>query len=330
MHRQTPLTQGFVGYTSGGSRTLIDTIDDSTMMQQMKGTMMFNEAREKVECPQNYGFSSVVKPATKGKDGSIEDCAEGYMSYSGGNRSSAFCGVMDDRRYRPMGMKPGENSQYDDLGQMTLLRRTGLYILSLDNPDDSQQQGGGGSAPASRDGSGSSSGQTVERFVSVRHVEKQKQDRPKRGGGQGQNGGGGSGSGSGGATASARDSGTSSQSGSQQDFQHEGQTVNNEMRVSKKRIEFRNGDDSVVGYYDKASSTWCFIGKVKLGSENASNPVYGVNGGVGMTSDPNGADAVLVNAPKPGPPTSQDNQPLLDHIADLERRIIALEAARHA
>jgi phage gp45-like len=331
MHRQTPLTQGFTGYTSGGARALIDTIDDGKMMQQMKGSMM-GEGRESVECPQNYGFSSVVKPATKGKDGKIEDCAEGFMSYFGGNRTSNFCGVMDDRRYRPMGMKPGENSQYDDLGQMTLLRRTGVYILSLDNPDDSQQQGGGGSAPGSRDGSSGSgsSGQTTERFVSVRHVEKKKQDRPKRGGAQGQGGSSGGGS----ASPSVRDSsgsGTSGQSGSQQDYKHEGESVNNEMRVSKKRIEFRDGDDSVVGYYDKQSKKWCFIGEIHLGTEDSSHPVYGVNGGVGMTTETSGAGAVLVNAPKPGPPTSQDGQPLEDplaRIAALERRVAELEGRR--
>lgn len=308
MHRQTPLTAAFVGYTSGGARALIDTIDDGKMMQQMKGSMM-GESREKVESPQNYGFSSVVRPATKGKDGQIEDSAEGFMSYFGGNRSSNFCAVMDDRRYRPMGMKPGENSQYDDLGQMTLLRRTGLYLLSNDNPEDSQQSQSGGAAPGAR--ADSSSQQQTERFVSVRHVEKKKQDRPKRGGGQ-SSGGGGGGSASGGQSA--------------QDFKHEGESVNNEMRVSKKRIEFRDGDDSIVGYYDKQSKTWCFIGKVKLGTESAQHPVYGVNGGFGMTSDPGGSDAVLINAPNPGPPTSQDNQPLLDRIALLERRIATLES----
>jgi hypothetical protein len=292
MHRQTPLTAGFVGYTSGGSRTLIDEIDDSTNMQQMKGSMMFGEAREKVESPQNYGFSSVVRPATKDKNGKIQDCAEGFMSYFGGNRTGSFCAVMDDRRYRPMGLKPGENAQYDDLGQMTLLRRTGVYLLTNDNPEENSQQSGGASGGQRADSGGQ---QNTERFVSLRHVEKKKQDRPKRGSGS-QSGGGG---GSGGASAGTLDSSGGSGGGqSAKDYKHEGETVNNEMRVTKKRIEFRTGD-TVVGYYDKGSSTWCFIGKVKLGTESASHPVYGVNGGVGMTSDPNGSDAVLINAPKP-------------------------------
>jgi hypothetical protein len=274
-------------YDSGGARTIIDTVDDDRLMQEMAGNFMKGESRKEVEAPQNYGFSSVVRPATKGQDGQIQECAEGFISFMGGNRSFPVCTVMDDRRYRPRSLKPGENSQYDDLGQMTLLRRSGLYLLSLDSPDDSQQQSSGGAAPTAA--SGGSSGQTVARFVSMRHVEKQKQPPPQ----QSSSGGAGSGA-------------SSSQSSS--DFQHEGQSVNTEVRVNKSRIEFRVGN-TVVGYYDQPSSTWCFIGKVKLGTESASHPVYGVNGGVGMTSDPGGKDAVLINAPKPGPPTSQDTAP---------------------
>jgi hypothetical protein len=264
------------------------------MMQESNGNFMANEQRSGIEAPQNYGFTSTVRKATKDDQGKITSSAEGFVSFMGGNRSFPVMGIMDDRRYRPMSLKEGENSQYDDLGQMTLLRRTGLYLLSLDGPDDSQQQSGSSSSGASAhqtDTGSGSSGQNVERFVSVRHVEKQKQQRPQ------QSSGSQSGSSTGGSGSS-----------SSQEFQHEGQSVNLEMRVSKKRIEFYSGT-TVVGYYDKASSTWCFIGKVKLGTESASNPVYGVNGGVGMTSDPSGSDAVLVNAPKPGPPTSQDTEP---------------------
>lgn len=251
MHRQTPLTAGFVGYTSGGARALIDEIDDSKMMQQMKGSMM-GEAREKVESPQNYGFTSVVRPATKGKDGKIEECAEGFMSYFGGNRSSNFCAVMDDRRYRPMGLKPGENAQYDDVGQMTLMRRNGLYLLSNDNPEDNQSQsGGGGSTPGTRADSGGS--QKTERMVSLRHVEKKKQDRPKRGGG-GQGQGGGQGGGASAGTLADSGSAGGGQSSSK-DFKHEGETVNNEVRVTKGKVEIYTGDKTIA-VYDKQSNVW--------------------------------------------------------------------------
>lgn len=292
MHRATPANSAIRAYSSGGSRSVVDKVDDSKMMQEMGGNFMKGETRDKVESPQNYGFTSVVRPATKGKDGQITESAEAFISFMGGNRSFPVAGVMDDRRYRPMGLKPGENAQYDDVGQMTLMRRNGLYLLTNDNPEEqSSQQQGGGATPTAHDGtSGSSGQQTVERFVSLRHVEKKKQQRKKSGSSEG--------SGSGG----------TGQGQSQQDFKHEGESVNLEVRVNKKRIEFRSGND-VVGYYDKSSKTWCFIGKVKLGTDSAAHPVYGVNGGVGKTSDPSGTDAVLINAPKPGPPTSLDTEP---------------------
>jgi hypothetical protein len=223
-----------------------------------------------------------------------------------------------------MGLKPGENAQYDDVGQMTLLRRTGVYVLTNDNEEDKQQSQSGGGASAGQHAD-SGGGQKPERFVSVRHVEKKKQDRPKRGGQQGQSGQ----SGQGGASAGTQAASSGQSGGSSKDFKHEGETVNLEMRVSKKRIEFRSGD-SVVGYYDKGASRWVFIGEIKLGSEDASHPVYGVNGSVGKTTEPSGAGAVLVNAPKPGPPTSEDMAPLTLELrlADLERRVVELEARR--
>lgn len=269
MHRQTPLSAAYVGYTGGGSRTLIDKVDDDQLMQEMNGSMMFGEARQKVEAPQNYGFTSVVRPATKGKDGKIEDCAEGYMSYAGGNRSFSFCAVMDDRRYRPMGLKPGENAQYDDIGQMTLMRRNGLYLLTLDSEDDSQQQGGGGAGGggSSRDGSSGGSsggGQKVERMVSLRHVEKKKQQRQR--GQQGVGQGGGSGGGSGVSISQFDATGGSGSTGGSQtqpgakDFKHEGETVNTEIRATKKDIQILDGT-TVVAKYDKQTGAWTFTSK---------------------------------------------------------------------
>jgi Gp45 protein len=280
MHRQTPLTAGFVGYTSGGSRTLIHEIDDSTNMQQMKGSMMFGEAREKVESPQNYGFSSVVRPATKGKDGKIEDCAEGFMSYFGGNRTGSFCAVMDDRRYRPLGLKPGENCQYDDVGQMTLLRRTGLYLLSNDNPEDNQSQGSG-AAPGQHADSGGQ-GQNVERMVSLRHVEKKKQDRPKRGGGGQSGSGGGS---SGGAGAGTLDSSSGGSGQSAKDYKHEGETVNTEIRATKKDIQILDGE-TVVAKYDKGSGTWAFTSKHITLTASDSMTVECSNGALDIKGKP--------------------------------------------
>ena len=253
MHRSTPLAAAFRAYSAGGARSVVDSVNDNTLMQEMKGKFMANESRDKFEAPQNYGFSSVVLPATQGEGGK-KDGAEAFISFIGGSRSFAVAGVMDDRRHRPMGLKPGENAQYDDLGQMTLIRRTGTYMLTTDNPDESQSGsggGGGGGGGGGKDGSGG--GQQVERMVSLRHVEKKKQERQKPGGsGGGQDGGGG-------AVAFA-DSGQG-QTPDHSNYKHEGDSVNHEVRVTKKRIEFRSGD-KVVGYYDKEADTWFFTAKV--------------------------------------------------------------------
>ena len=100
MHRSTGANTLHRSYASGGSRHLVDEVEDKSLMQTTKGNAMKGEVRKDVEAPQNYGFTSVVADATKGKDGQIEQCAEGFMSYLGGNRSLPVCGVMDDRRHR--------------------------------------------------------------------------------------------------------------------------------------------------------------------------------------------------------------------------------------
>jgi hypothetical protein len=196
-----------------------------------------------------------VLPAKKGKDGQIEESAEAFMSFMGGNRSFPVASVMDDRRHRPMGLKPGENAQYDDIGQMTLMRRNGLFLLSLDSEDESQSQSGGASPKAE----GSSGGQKVERMASLRHVEKKKQERDKsgsipKGGGAApqqltpeQQ-----------AAQEAQEEKTKEERGK---FKHEGESVNTEVRCVANRIEFRSGDE-VVGYYEKSSQTWFFKGKI--------------------------------------------------------------------
>lgn len=267
MHRMTPRNAAYVGYTGGGARATVDNVDDGSMMQEMKGNFMKGEQRQKIEAPQNYGFTSVVLPAKKGKDGQIEESAEAFMSFMGGNRSFPVAGVMDDRRHRPMGLKPGENAQYDDLGQMTLMRRNGLFLLSLDSEDESQSQSGGGAQgkeagpeQQAEGGASGGGGKKVERMVSLRHVEKKKQERDKSGAKR---------EGSGGAAPKQL---TAEQMAAEEEqekktkeergkHKHEGETVNTEVRCTKNRIEFRTGD-KVVGYYDVSKDEWFFTAKV--------------------------------------------------------------------
>ena len=246
MHRQSSLTAGFVGYSSGGARSLVDTVDDETGMQEMKGSMLFGEAREKIESPQNYGFTSVALPAKKGKDGKIEECAEAYINYIGGNRSFPVAAVMDDRRHRPWALKPGENAQYDDAGQMTLMRRNGLFLLSL---DDEEGSGNGGASTRAESGE---QGENKERMVSLRHVNKKKQERPK---GKSESSEGGDSGGASAGTRAAEGGGGDQSNG--KDHKHEGETVNTEIRATKKKIEILDGE-TVVAVYNKEDKSWTF------------------------------------------------------------------------
>lgn len=165
MHRSTPRSTLNRSHSAGGGRALIGEVDDSTLMQSMKGSGMKGESMEGVESPQNYGFSSVVADATKGKDGQIEACAEGYMSYMGGNRSFPVCGVMDDRRHRMVNLgkdaAKGAVSMFGlkEWGQQFLITEDGMFLTGnkdkkkirfqlVENSNkekDQQQSGGGGS-----------------------------------------------------------------------------------------------------------------------------------------------------------------------------------------
>ena len=127
------------------------------------------EPVEGVEAPQNYGFTSVVMPATKGQSGEIDECAEGFMSYFGGNRSSNFCSVMDDRRYRLKELVQGNVAMFDHLQHQLHFNDDGMFMTGrtdkkmkfqlADPPQDNQQSGqssGGSGGQSSGSGSGGS------------------------------------------------------------------------------------------------------------------------------------------------------------------------------
>ena len=102
MHRATPYDINFRGYSSGGARSLVDNIADEHLMQEATDSQgMKGESWPTCEAPQNYGFTSVVADARKSSNpGEIQQCAEGFMSFIGGNRNFPVMASMDDRRHR--------------------------------------------------------------------------------------------------------------------------------------------------------------------------------------------------------------------------------------
>jgi hypothetical protein len=338
MHRNSLIeTAGRVFHQA--VRMTMNKANDNPMMQEMSFDGMMQEGRKIVERIQAFGITTMPLPRDQqsggdsggggspgGGDAPMGGKApEGLAIFLGGQRNHPVVIAVDDRRHRPMGMKPGESFQYDHQGQGTLIRNFATFMLSLD--DDGSGQQPGAVMLKDKDGKDTGQSQQQERYASVRHVVKKKQDRNSGSSPQANlqtwadagydiN------------AMSADERAAAASSPNRENYKHEGDTVNTEMRTTAKRIEFRSGDN-VVGYYDKGSSKWVFIGEVHLGSEDASHPIYGVNGGVGMTTATSGSGAVLVNATKPGPPTSMDGQPFEARdaeIAALKERVAALEA----
>lgn len=224
---------------SGMVRMTVNKINDNPFMQTMDFDGMNSDGRNKVERVQGYGFSSVPLPRDEGGaggkgaggqgEGTKGPAAEALAFFVGGQRNHPMILSVDDRRHRPMGMKPGENAQYDDLGQMNILRRTGAFMLSLDTAAQGSQQ-------------------AQSRMVSMRHVEKQKQERK---------------------AASEKDQAQVDQQ--RQDYKHEGESVNTEVRCTKTKIEIMDGD-TVVAVYDKSAKSWTFKAKNMITIECTDGP----------------------------------------------------------
>jgi Bacteriophage Mu Gp45 spike protein len=185
MHRATPLNTSIRAYTAGGSRSVVDKVDDTKLMQEMGGNFMANETRDAVESAQNYGFSSVVFDSEKGQDGKIAASAETFIGFMGGNRSFPSAGNMDDRRHRMFKLEKGDTAMFRGRGDKQQFHMTGdggfwtapqdktirMHLLQQDSSSNATVQqsggssgsGGGGASPSLRDtgggGSGSSSGQ---------------------------------------------------------------------------------------------------------------------------------------------------------------------------
>jgi len=139
MHRATPANSSFRGYVAGGARSTVLEVDDSKLMQEHKGDFLYNEEREGIESPQNYGFTSVCMDADKDQNGEVTTCAETFITFVGGNRSLPVAAPMDDRRHRLKKLEKGDVAIYrtkDDRQQLHMVKSdqyTGTYLSTRDD-----------------------------------------------------------------------------------------------------------------------------------------------------------------------------------------------------
>ena len=99
------------------SRAVVALVDDSLKMQGLQVNLLANVTRDGVERFQNYGFTSNPHPG-----------AEAIVVSVGGNQDHGIAIVVDDRRYRLIGLAEGEAVLSDDLGQKVHLTRNGIVI----------------------------------------------------------------------------------------------------------------------------------------------------------------------------------------------------------
>lgn len=100
-------------------RAIVAAIDDSTTMQTVQIELAADEAQDGAEHFQPYGFAAHPHPG-----------AEAIALSVGGLRGHALVITVADRRYRLTGLQAGEAALHDDQGQVVLLARDGIRIVS--------------------------------------------------------------------------------------------------------------------------------------------------------------------------------------------------------
>lgn len=255
------------------SRASVRDFNDNNLMQEItKADVMHSETPSDFERWQMVGMTSVPLKQDEdeqqqqqgqqgqqgggGSEGSDNynhnqpkgKSAEAVMLYLNGSRSHPVA-IVDDRRVRPYDMKNGEGAHYAPNGSEQM-----AYHKVADD-----QGKGEGYYLVTRDGKAyGKNSKEVERMVSMRHVEKQLQSREIQDQQQ-QGGGGGGGSGASVQARAGETSGGSTGGGQQQQqrkrHKHEGDSVNTEVRVTKKYIEMFTGEKRVARY-DKDANVW--------------------------------------------------------------------------
>jgi phage gp45-like len=111
---------------AASSRMTVNSIDDSTLMQQMTGAGFAGEQRQDIEHAHPYGFTAV--PQAPSMIGGILKAAEAFFSFMNGNRSHGVALVTGDRRFRLFGLQNGEVALHDDQGHQIHITRNGVVV----------------------------------------------------------------------------------------------------------------------------------------------------------------------------------------------------------
>lgn len=113
-------------HDSGLSRAVVETVDDTKLMQEHQHSLFGDEKQDKNEHAHPYGFTSVPKkPSGTGK---MRAAAEAFMSYMGAGRSHGVAVMVGDRRFRLYKLAEGEVGMHDDQGHQVHFQRDGIWV----------------------------------------------------------------------------------------------------------------------------------------------------------------------------------------------------------
>lgn len=96
------------------SRGVVKRVDDAKKVQELQVELLADETRDGVERLQPYGLTSVP-----------EADAECVVIFVGGRRDHGFALAVDDRRYRPTGLQPGDVCLYGKTGSKVVMKANG-------------------------------------------------------------------------------------------------------------------------------------------------------------------------------------------------------------
>lgn len=98
-------------------RAVLRMVDDSAGMQRVQVEALKGDPRDRVEHPQEYGFSSHPLPG-----------ATTHAFAIGGATADTVVLIIADRRYRLKAMAAGEVAIHDDQGQTIHIKRDGIDV----------------------------------------------------------------------------------------------------------------------------------------------------------------------------------------------------------
>ncbi|ABE45634.1 phage baseplate assembly protein V [Polaromonas sp. JS666] len=98
-------------------RAVLELVNDNTKVQAAQVSLLEGEVRDQVERFQNYGFTSVPEAGAEGVALSVQ-----------GNRDHIILVAVDDRRYRKLGLLPGEVAVYTKWGDYIHIKQGEIEI----------------------------------------------------------------------------------------------------------------------------------------------------------------------------------------------------------